>query len=61
MNSDCDCYGAQSSNDQCCNTCNDVVRAYQLRDWSFKTNHFEQCRPGKYHNNLRSHKGITQR
>ena len=41
---DCkDCYGAQSSSNQCCNECEDVVRAYQLREWSLDRTKFLQC------------------
>ena len=44
---DCqDCYGAQLSENQCCDECIEVVRAYQHKDWSFDRTQFSQCATG---------------
>lgn len=29
-----DCYGADTEAMKCCNTCNDLIKAYQMRQWS---------------------------
>ena len=29
------CYGAEASNIKCCNTCDDVRRAYRQKNWHF--------------------------
>ena len=45
---DCkDCYGAQLSDDQCCNNCEEVVRAYNDRNWGFDRTQFLQCNIGR--------------
>ncbi|KAI9305444.1 endoplasmic reticulum vesicle transporter-domain-containing protein [Cunninghamella echinulata] len=36
------CYGA-NSNQECCNTCEDVKIAYEKSTWAFKPNEIEQC------------------
>ena len=44
------CYGAQDKDDQCCNTCDDVMQAYKLKSWNYHsvTGIAEQCkREGK--------------
>ncbi|XP_056656589.1 endoplasmic reticulum-Golgi intermediate compartment protein 3-like [Monodelphis domestica] len=39
------CYGAESEDSKCCNTCEDVREAYRLRGWAFKNpDTIEQCR-----------------
>ncbi|CAO3590997.1 unnamed protein product [Absidia cylindrospora] len=37
------CYGANTSDDQCCNTCEQVKEAYAKVSWAFKPNEIEQC------------------
>ena len=29
--------------DQCCESCNDVIKKYQALGWHFDTKHFSQC------------------
>jgi hypothetical protein len=29
-----DCYGAQTEDVRCCNTCNELIQAYQRKQWS---------------------------
>uniref|UniRef100_H0VTY3 Endoplasmic reticulum-Golgi intermediate compartment protein n=1 Tax=Cavia porcellus TaxID=10141 RepID=H0VTY3_CAVPO len=39
------CYGAESEDLKCCNTCEDVREAYRRRGWAFKNpDTIEQCR-----------------
>ncbi|XP_050438200.1 endoplasmic reticulum-Golgi intermediate compartment protein 3 [Adelges cooleyi] len=38
------CYGAESSSILCCNTCDDVRRAYKLKSWDFNPSVIEQCK-----------------
>uniref|UniRef100_F7GS49 Endoplasmic reticulum-Golgi intermediate compartment protein n=1 Tax=Callithrix jacchus TaxID=9483 RepID=F7GS49_CALJA len=39
------CYGAESEDIKCCNTCEDVREAYRRRGWAFKNpDTIEQCR-----------------
>jgi hypothetical protein len=38
------CYGAESSQYKCCNTCDDVRNAYKLKNWHFSPVGIEQCR-----------------
>jgi len=38
------CYGAETSELKCCNTCNDVRRAYQKRTWKFDPKGIVQCK-----------------
>lgn len=38
-----DCYGAQDDEIQCCQTCDDVKRAYGKRGWTFRPNSVSQC------------------
>ncbi|XP_043841541.1 endoplasmic reticulum-Golgi intermediate compartment protein 3 isoform X1 [Dromiciops gliroides] len=39
------CYGAESEDSKCCNTCEDVREAYRRRGWAFKNpDTIEQCR-----------------
>lgn len=32
-----DCYGAQSTNVSCCNSCHDLIQAYQVKSWSIES------------------------
>ena len=38
------CFGAEASNIKCCNTCDDVRRAYRQRNWYFSPFGVEQCK-----------------
>ncbi|XP_068064257.1 endoplasmic reticulum-Golgi intermediate compartment protein 3 isoform X2 [Anomalospiza imberbis] len=39
------CYGAESDDIRCCNTCDDVREAYRRRGWAFKNpDSIEQCK-----------------
>ncbi|KAM6092009.1 endoplasmic reticulum-Golgi intermediate compartment protein 3-like [Theristicus caerulescens] len=39
------CYGAESEDIRCCNTCDDVREAYRRRGWAFKNpDTIEQCK-----------------
>ena len=38
------CYGAEASNIKCCNTCDDVRRAYRQKNWHFSPYGVEQCK-----------------
>ncbi|KAF4796363.1 Endoplasmic reticulum-Golgi intermediate compartment protein 3 [Turdus rufiventris] len=39
------CYGAESEDIRCCNTCDDVREAYRRRGWAFKNpDSIEQCK-----------------
>uniref|UniRef100_A0A7D9NKG0 Endoplasmic reticulum-Golgi intermediate compartment protein n=1 Tax=Xenopus tropicalis TaxID=8364 RepID=A0A7D9NKG0_XENTR len=39
------CYGAETDDFSCCNTCDDVREAYRRRGWAFKTpDSIEQCK-----------------
>ena len=39
------CYGAETFEGQCCNTCEEVIEAYQRRGWQLpRKNLIEQCR-----------------
>uniref|UniRef100_A0A672RCU4 Endoplasmic reticulum-Golgi intermediate compartment protein n=1 Tax=Sinocyclocheilus grahami TaxID=75366 RepID=A0A672RCU4_SINGR len=39
------CYGAETDDLKCCNTCDDVREAYRRRGWAFKTpDTIEQCK-----------------
>ena len=40
------CYGAETSERNCCNTCNDVREAYRIKTWKFDPRGIEQCRDG---------------
>jgi len=40
------CYGAETAERKCCNTCNDVREAYRLKTWKFDPRGIEQCRDG---------------
>jgi len=40
------CYGAETADRKCCNTCNDVREAYRLKTWKFDPRGIEQCRDG---------------
>lgn len=39
-----DCYGAQNDETPCCNTCDDVRRAYRNKGWTFRPATVSQCR-----------------
>lgn len=38
------CFGAESSNIQCCNTCDDVRMAYRQKNWHFSPYGIDQCK-----------------
>ena len=38
------CYGAEASNIKCCNTCDDVRRAYRQKNWQFSPFGVDQCK-----------------
>lgn len=38
------CYGAESSNIQCCNSCEDVRIAYRQKNWHFSPFEIDQCK-----------------
>jgi len=40
------CFGAHTTEDQCCNTCDDVVEAYKIKKWNYESVVLmaEQCR-----------------
>ena len=40
------CYGAETTDRRCCNSCNDVREAYRLKTWKFDPRGIEQCRDG---------------
>ena len=40
------CYGAETTDRKCCNTCNDVRDAYRLKTWKFDPRGIDQCREG---------------
>ena len=40
------CYGAETPDKKCCNTCNDVRDAYRIKTWKFDPRGIEQCRDG---------------
>jgi hypothetical protein len=40
------CYGSETAERKCCNTCNDVRDAYRLKTWKFDPRGVEQCRDG---------------
>jgi len=40
------CYGAETAERKCCNTCNDVREAYRIKTWKFDPRGIEQCRDG---------------
>ena len=40
------CYGAETEEKKCCNTCNDVREAYRIKTWKFDPRGIEQCREG---------------
>ena len=55
-----DCYGAATDKHPCCITCEEVIIAYEEKEWQFSTSKFAQCvneskeSPlGKYHSNWR--------
>jgi len=38
------CYGAEAKKGQCCNTCADVKKAYQVKMWAHPLGRFVQCK-----------------
>ena len=40
------CYGAETADRKCCNTCNEVREAYRLKTWKFDPRGIEQCSDG---------------
>lgn len=54
------CYGAQKEDDECCNTCDELIEAYKLKKWSssYALITSEQCiREGRDH---KEHKKMTK-
>ena len=42
-----DCYGAQTEERKCCNTCAEVQEAYRQKGWGISSfDQFEQCKKG---------------
>ena len=41
------CYGAETPELKCCNTCQDVKQAYTKKTWKFDPRGVEQCKDGK--------------
>ncbi|XP_078734840.1 endoplasmic reticulum-Golgi intermediate compartment protein 3-like isoform X2 [Lampetra fluviatilis] len=51
------CYGANGTDLQCCNTCDDVREAYRRKGWAFKNPEvIEQCRREGFSNKVREQK-----
>lgn len=43
------CYGAETEDKQCCNTCDEVREAYRKKGWAFKnSDNIEQCKREGY-------------
>lgn len=40
------CYGAETPERPCCNTCDDVREAYSHKTWKFDPRGVEQCKGG---------------
>ena len=40
------CYGAETAEKKCCNTCDEVRDAYRVKTWKFDPRGIEQCRDG---------------
>ncbi|GAX82664.1 hypothetical protein CEUSTIGMA_g10090.t1 [Chlamydomonas eustigma] len=52
------CYGAQETEDQCCNTCDEVRSAYRKKGWALlTTDHIEQCKHDEYLDSIMDQKG----
>eukprot|EP00798_Chlamydomonas_sp_ICE-L_P002491 gene2491-5419_t len=48
------CYGAESREGQCCNSCDEVRAAYRLKGWALsQTDNVEQCAHDDYLNSVR--------
>ena len=41
------CYGAETEERKCCNTCQEVKDAYTKKTWKFDPRGIEQCKDGK--------------
>ena len=41
------CYGAETEERKCCNSCQDVKDAYTKKTWKFDPRGIEQCKDGK--------------
>ena len=52
------CYGAGSSENSCCQTCDDVRNAYATKGWKFNPQGIVQCRKESELDNLKSEKAI---
>uniref|UniRef100_A0A5S6QZZ2 Endoplasmic reticulum-Golgi intermediate compartment protein 3 n=1 Tax=Trichuris muris TaxID=70415 RepID=A0A5S6QZZ2_TRIMR len=53
------CYGAESHAGMCCNTCEDVKRAYLKKGWVIgELDQIVQCRNEHWVRKLRSHRGV---
>jgi len=44
------CYGAETLDIQCCNTCDDVMQAYKGKNWDFNPSNIVQCNNQSYEN-----------
>ncbi|EPZ33261.1 Endoplasmic Reticulum-Golgi Intermediate Compartment (ERGIC) domain-containing protein [Rozella allomycis CSF55] len=52
------CYNAEIEPNQCCNTCNEVIRAYENRGWSAKdVSKFAQCVEEGYADRIKNERG----
>ncbi|TRY61194.1 hypothetical protein TCAL_01482 [Tigriopus californicus] len=40
------CYGAETAEQKCCNTCNEVKQAYSRKTWKFDPRGVDQCKSG---------------
>ena len=48
------CYGAETEERKCCNTCEDVQTAYREKGWGIQEmDKFEQCKKGKFFVNVK--------
>jgi len=37
------CYGAETKNVPCCDSCNEVIQAHEAKGWTYNVTEFEQC------------------
>jgi hypothetical protein len=52
------CYGAEAANIKCCNSCDDVRRAYRQKNWHFSPYGVEQCKDQLNSNDFGSAGGL---
>lgn len=51
------CYGAEESEDQCCNSCEEIRKAYAKKGWAFHDGgHMDQCEEEHYNLNIENNK-----